>query len=73
MTIAQLETLSKMTDLIREHFDAGVLIVEGEGDEGKTRVEIGYHGGYAHAHGLLQVAQYRILVENENNNPPFSP
>lgn len=69
MTQAQIDTLEKMSSMIREHFDSGILIVEGEGQEGKSHIEISYHGGYATAHGLLVVGQHRIFQENESHNP----
>lgn len=60
MNTAQKEALEKIHQLIREHFDCGIVFVEIEDDKGKDEREFGWHGGISRAIGLCRVAQYRM-------------
>lgn len=72
MTEAQKQTLEKIHELIREHFDAGVVIVETDTEDekkGEDR-EIGWHGGITRAVGLCKIAELRFLkcIESYQND-----
>ena len=63
MTTAQSQAIDKVMDIMREHFEAGVLCVlteeenEGEGDA------MLYHGGRMTCLGLIQSSGDRLLTE----------
>jgi len=62
MTTAQSEALEQVKHLIREHFESGLVAVTGEIEESDHHddTEILWHGGYARALGLCQIARKRI-------------
>lgn len=56
MTPAQDEALNKIKDIIREHFEAGVISIQGEDD-----YDFQWHGGISTALGLLDIAHDRLM------------
>lgn len=57
MTDAQTEALDKIRDIIREHFESGIVVVEGEEER-----ELQWHGGITTAIGLCNVASDRLMM-----------
>lgn len=60
MTDAQNEAIQKIHDILREHFDAGLVIVESTDDDNVYERELGWHGGISTALGLSIVARRRL-------------
>lgn len=62
MTQAQETAFEQIKHLVREHFDAGLVAVTGEIEESDIHddTQILWHGGYARAVGLCQIARKRI-------------
>ena len=62
MTQAQSDAIEQIRHLVREHFDAGLVAVTAEIEESDIHdsTEILWHGGYARAIGLCQIARKRI-------------
>ncbi len=50
---------------MREHFSAGVIVVEGDlpENDGASSIYRTYHGGYAAAIGLLVIGRDRLLKD----------
>lgn len=65
MTPAQEDALNKLQDIVREHFDSGIIIVESD----DTR-EMFWHGGISNAIGQCEVAKIRLIqrIQTENEN-----
>lgn len=70
MTDAQVTAINQMLHIAREHFDASVIVVQGEAvvQEGITQeqadkcadIEYVFHGGYASSIGLVELARLHI-------------
>lgn len=60
MTQAQQDAVKRAGDIILEHFDSGVLIVEASMDDGDER-ELWWHGGLSSAVGLTTIAKIRLM------------
>lgn len=67
MTDAQTEALEKISQIIREHFESGIIVVVGENER-----EMQWHGGIASAIGLCTIAKDRLLVHARDGylDPP---
>ena len=63
MTEAQQAALQQIEDLMREHFDAGVAVLraEEETNDIMENTDIVWHGGFAHAIGLLEVGKKKMF------------
>lgn len=60
MTPAQDDALKQILDIMREHFDAGLIVVEGENGDNHTEVQSAYHGNYPTAIGLAELAKLHV-------------
>ncbi len=61
MTEAQEQIFSKVEELLREHFEAAVVVVQATTEDDKADfTKATYHGGYATGIGLLEVAKMEI-------------
>lgn len=65
MTDAQNNAIKQLRDIVREHFDASVIIVQGDAvdvpDPDKVvDIEYIFHGGYASSIGLLELAKIHV-------------
>lgn len=70
MTDAQNDALRRIVDIMREHFDSGIVTVIAEDDEsteGDDEIHCGWHGGYANAYGLLELGKLQMLNERKQN------
>jgi hypothetical protein len=72
MNVAQLDAIERVLDIMREHFDAGVVVLTSDieapnSGEEKTATEIAWHGGKDRAIGLLKIGEFRILRKIENS------
>ena len=70
MTDAQKDTLAKINDLMREHFNSGVLAVvccEIETDDSNDEIHVAWTGGYANAYGLLELGKLQMVADRLNN------
>ncbi len=69
MTAAQQTVLDEVTEKIREHFDAAVLIVEMDAgnDADPTLEHLTYRtkGTFSQGLGLLEYARHKMLTEEE--------
>lgn len=61
MTEIQEQTLRTVTALLKEHFEAGVIILETEDLDLNSEREIRWHGGFSRCLGLLGIATIRML------------
>lgn len=66
MTEAQTQALDRIEEIMREHFSAGVTVVEGE-VEGEVEendkasdIRCTFHGGYAASIGLLELGKLQV-------------
>lgn len=70
MTQAQETAIRQIQEIMREHFDAGIVILQGEAqtDEDTTQeqadkstsIQYLFHGGYATAIGLVELAKIHV-------------
>lgn len=69
MTDAQQNALQQIEDLMREHFDAGVAVLraEEETDDLVENSQVVWHGGFAHAIGLLEVGKKKMFKARRKN------
>jgi hypothetical protein len=72
MTVAQQSALIQIEDLMREHFDAGVAVLraEEESNDLTENTEIVWHGGFAHAIGLLKVGEKKMFKPKAKKEKP---
>jgi hypothetical protein len=64
LTPAQMGALDKAWDMLEEHFDHVLLLIDTEAPEGEDRVfQCGYHGGITAAIGLCERAKIQIVEE----------
>ena len=70
MTPAQEDAFSRIEEIMREHFSAAVLVVEGEHDDKRSMIRSTWNGGYAASIGLLEMG--KLQVWREQQNPPDS-
>lgn len=63
MTDAQLETLAKVEELLREHFESVLLVLNTrvEEDDNKEVTKVCWHGGSYTALGLAEYAKKYLL------------
>lgn len=61
MTAAQEQAIEKIQDLVREHFDSGLILVESEDER-----DIQWHGGFSAAIGNCEIAKRRLLLRLDN-------
>lgn len=64
LTDAQEAALDKAWDLIKEHFDNAVLIIETEVEQSNTPDNFfvtSYHGGVSLCIGLMERAKHRLI------------
>lgn len=62
-TPAQIAALEKIGEIVREHFEAGAVVLLADIDDRREELRHTYHGGKATALGLLATAQHRMLHE----------
>lgn len=61
MTDAQEDAIAKVKEILSEHFDACVMVVQvEEGDKAESNPAF-WHGGWALAVGLLEVGKISVL------------
>ena len=60
MTQAQQDAFCKIEELMREHFEAGVLVIETVNDDRKHETRSTWHGGYAVSLGLLELGKLQV-------------
>ena len=62
MTTAQNQALNQIQEIMREHFQAGIITVIGEieGEDKKEDIQSSWHGGSATAYGLLTLASKHL-------------
>lgn len=70
MTPAQRAAISKAWDLLGEHFDRVLLVVDWETNDGCDAHEGYWHGGSLPAVGLAEFAKDRILRSRLKTNEP---
>lgn len=70
MTDAQKSAKDKVWDIIKEHFDHAVLLIETEAEEDTDRIFIcNYHSGITTAIGLCERGKhYWINLDNQKEN-----
>ncbi len=67
MTEAQNAAVAKIKDIMREHFEAGVLIVNADDDtDDGDETRVAYHGGFVMAMGLVNQARNKLDIEDMN-------
>jgi hypothetical protein len=66
MNEAQKDALSRISEILREHFEIGIVAVEVDTSDDDSAVFIRRHGGYAAALGLLSIAQRQVLDDCED-------
>lgn len=66
MTTAQEEALDKITELMREHLDAAVLVFETDSGKDLSMLDLSYRrcGTFSQALGLLEYGKHRLLSED---------
>lgn len=71
MTNAQEDAFQKIKELMREHFSAGVIVVNGEvsEDDKADDVQSIYHGGYATSIGLLELGKLQVWRKGRDVEP----
>ncbi len=69
MTAAQQEAYEKCERLMREHFDAGVLVILTEYDDQCEQIDSTYHGGRARCLGLYEVGRLKLLNQKKVDEP----
>lgn len=68
MTTAQEDAISRVKEILSEHFEASVLVVQIEvGDKGESNPTF-WHGGWALALGMCMAAQQDILRNHKNED-----
>lgn len=67
ITDAQQNALQQIEDLMREHFDAGIAVLRAEEEEDDLveNTNVVWHGGFAHAVGLLLVGRKKMFKERK--------
>lgn len=65
MTDAQEQILSKVNELLREHFTASLLTVQCEVDDNREGERTYWHGGYATGVGLAALTHKKMLAHCE--------
>lgn len=68
MTAAQKDALERLLDILREHFEGGVVVVQTENESANDEIQVSWHGGYANACGLLDLGKARIVEERQRGN-----
>jgi len=74
LTQAQTDAFEKCKELLREHFDAGVIMVATsvEGSDNRDTSRSSYHGGAFTALGLIDVERETLMrssaMSNEEGN-----
>lgn len=68
MTEAQQQAFERIEEIMREHFGAGVILVQAESPESdrSSVVTTTWHGGYATAIGLLELGKMRVWNKLRN-------
>jgi hypothetical protein len=68
MTPAQEEAFNHCEEIMREHFSAAVLIVEGEipGSDTSAEIRCTFHGGFAASVGLLEIGKLNVWREKKD-------
>ena len=63
MTPAQSQALTQILEIMREHFSAGIIVVETdvEGEDTKAAVHSVWHGGFAASLGLLEIGRRDVI------------
>jgi hypothetical protein len=68
MTAAQFEALDRITELMREHFDAAVFVFEAEVDEVDEpqvcQVSFTTSGSFCATVGLLEYARHKLMHDD---------
>lgn len=77
MTDAQENAMTRINDILKEHFDASVVIVMGDAvpteeitqqeADGCRDHEFAYHGGWATCLGLVEMLKFKIYKEGTAN------
>ena len=62
MSPAQEAAFNQIKEIMREHFESGVIVVEFEVDDHKLGVDSCYNGGLSTALGLLDMGKHELLV-----------
>jgi hypothetical protein len=57
MTPAQDDAFKRIDEIMREHFEAGVIVVKGEHTDKTEDIRSTWHGGYATSIGLLEMGK----------------
>lgn len=72
MTAAQTTALEQITELMREHFDAGVFVFETDArqDDDPKLLHLSYRGAgtFSQQLGLLEYARHKMLTEPEKDD-----
>jgi hypothetical protein len=70
MTAAQETAFKQIMEIMREHFAAGVIIIEGElaDNDHASDIETAFHGGYATSIGLLEIAKIKVWQTGKDDS-----
>lgn len=60
-SVAQIAAFDQIGLIIREHFEAGVVVLMAEVNDHQDETNHSYHGGKQTAIGLLSTAKHRML------------
>lgn len=70
MTSAQKQQLDRIVDIMREHFETGIVVVECDDTEspsGDAELHVAWHGGFANGYGLLGLGKFQMMNERDQN------
>ena len=69
MTPAQEQAFKQIEEILREHFEASVIVVQADDDK-KSDVRSSWHGGYATSIGLLELGKLHVWNKQEDDATP---
>jgi hypothetical protein len=65
VTAAQVDAFKRIEEIMREHFTAAVLVVEGENDDKSCDIRSTWNGGYSASIGLLEMGKMQAWHEHK--------